>query len=104
MLETPRTWGPSPTVEEHPRGKHPTTHTALSIERKNVRVMGLVKTAVMLTLSVVGYNLDRIRSFLARAKAAASARPVRAKRRTGTLPQLLGRADEVASGRDPPPD
>ncbi|MEX0755069.1 MAG: hypothetical protein WD556_08140 [Actinomycetota bacterium] len=76
----------------------------VNIERKNIRVMGLVKTAVMLTFSVVGYNLDRIRSFLARAKASASAKPVRARRRTGTLPQLLGHADEVASGRDPPPD
>lgn len=37
----------------------------VNIERKFFRVLGLTKITVLLAFTLVGYNLDRIRSFLA---------------------------------------
>jgi hypothetical protein len=50
---------------------------------------------------VVGYNLDRIRSFNRRLKEKAAAKRTRAKRRTGTWDKLLG---APASSTPQPPD
>ena len=60
---------------------------------------------LMLAFTVVGYNLDSIRSFLAKKaaeKEAAAAPKTRSKRRTGTWPELLG-PERPAPGRSPPP-
>jgi hypothetical protein len=89
----------------------------VNIERKFFRVLGLTKVTVLLAFTLVGYNLDRIRSFLA-SKAAAAARLAgrrpRARRRRGTWTDLLGPqnaaigsdasgAQTAGAGPDPPP-
>ena len=82
----------------------------VNIQHKFFRVFGLTKMTLMLAFTVVGYNLDAIRSFRARKaveKVASAAKKTRKKRREGTWPQLLGpdasgsRPSE--SGRAPPP-
>jgi len=81
----------------------------LNIQHKFFRVFGLTKMTLMLAFTLVGYNLDAIRSF--RAKKAAEklgdARRTRKKRREGTWPQLLesdaSGSRPLESGRAPPP-
>jgi hypothetical protein len=92
-------------------------YVATNIERKFFRVLGLTKVTVLLAFTLVGYNLDRIRSFLA-SKAAAAARLAgrrpRATRRRGTWTALLGPQNAAigsdasgpqtaGAGPDPPP-
>ncbi len=74
----------------------------VNIERKFMRVLGLTKTSVLLAFTVAGYNVDRIRSFVARKKSEATSPRTRAKRRSGTWTDLLGAAHQPA-GPDPPP-
>jgi hypothetical protein len=73
----------------------------VNIERKFLRVLGLVKTSILLAFTVAGYNIDRIRSFIDRMAVEATAPRKRAKRRQGTWADLLGEAYRPA-GRDPP--
>lgn len=78
----------------------------VNVERKFVRVLGLTKVTVMLAFTLAGYNIERIRSFLAR-RVAAAAQAVtggrtRAMRRKNTWSDLLG-ARDTKSGQDPPP-
>jgi hypothetical protein len=76
----------------------------VNIQRKFFRVMGLAKMTVLLASTIVGYNVDRIRSFLARKAEEvqqAAGRPTRAKRRRGTWSDLLD-VESNASGPDPP--
>ena len=84
----------------------------VNIQHKFFRVFGLTKTKLLLAFTVVGYNLEAIRSFLAKksAKAVAAAKNPgrRKKRRKGTWTQVLGSpdrstADPSGSGRAPPP-
>ncbi len=77
----------------------------VNIQHKFFRIFGLTKMTLMLAFTVVGYNLDAIRSFIAKKaaeKATASAKKTRAQRREGTWAQLLG-SDRPGSGRAPPP-
>jgi hypothetical protein len=76
----------------------------VNIERKFLRVLGLTKTMLMLAFTLVGYNIDRIRSFRAATKATLErvTKRSRKKRRTGTWADLLGDFPQVAAGRDPP--
>jgi hypothetical protein len=74
----------------------------VNIERKFFRVLGLVKTSILLAFAVAGYNVDRIRSFVDRMAVEVAARRPRSKRRQGTWTDLLGEAHRPA-GRGPPP-
>jgi hypothetical protein len=75
----------------------------VDISRGFFRVFGLTKITLLLAFTIVGYNLDRIRSFLAKtASLATRATPARAaRRRRGTWDDVLGKRAEQ-SGRDPP--
>lgn len=84
----------------------------VNIQHKFFRVFGLTKMKLLLAFTVVGYNLEAIRSFLAKnsAKAVtvAKSQVKRKKRRKGTWTQILGSPDPSASdltksGRAPPP-
>jgi hypothetical protein len=67
---------------------------------------------ILLAATIVGYNLEAIRSFLAKKSAkavtVAKSQVKRKKRRKGTWTQILGSPDRSASGltesgRAPPP-
>jgi hypothetical protein len=76
----------------------------VNIGHKFFRVFGLTKMTLLLAFTVVGYNLDRIRSFLARKaeeKAEAEKPRERAKRKTGTWTDIASKRS--STGRDPPP-
>jgi hypothetical protein len=73
----------------------------VNIERKFFRIFGRTKLTVLLAFTVAGYNLDRIRSFLARKTEQVGGPRHRAKRRLGTFAQLFGEPRPV-SGPDPP--
>jgi hypothetical protein len=62
----------------------------VNIERKFFRIFRRTKLTVLLAFTVAGDNLDRIRSFLARAAERASSRPRSTKRRRGTFDKLIG--------------
>lgn len=76
----------------------------VNIQRKFLRVLGLTKMLLLLSFTIVGYNIDRIRSFIASTKAtlARAAKHTRAKRRKGTWTEMLGERLSVALGPDPP--
>jgi hypothetical protein len=73
----------------------------VNIERKFFRIFGRTKLTVLLAFTVAGYNVDRIRSFLMRKAEQASDPRRRAKRRRGTLEQLLSEPRR-RPGPDPP--
>jgi hypothetical protein len=89
----------------------------VNIERKFFRVLGLTKVTVLLAFTLAGYNLDRIRSFVASTAAATvrlTRRQSRTKCRRGTWADLLGPETPVTdpdalssptmgTGPDPPP-
>lgn len=60
----------------------------VNLQRGGVRVFGSVKVAIMVAFSLVGYNLDRVRSFEAKLSAAVVRQ--RAKRRRGGWESILG--------------
>jgi hypothetical protein len=72
-----------------------------NIGRKFLRVMGRVKTMMLLSFTIAGYNRDRIRSFVARRAQDAVAPKRRARRRKSTLGDILIAA-RPTSGRSPP--
>lgn len=77
----------------------------VNIGHKFFRVFGLTKMTLLLAFTLVGYNLDRIRSFLAKRaqeKARKGKPRRRAKRKSGTWTDIESRRSLV--GRDPPPD
>jgi hypothetical protein len=77
----------------------------VNIQHKFFRVFGLTKMTLMLAFTVVGYNLEAIRSFRAKKVAKRAAIPVkktRKKRRKGTWRDVV--AIRPATGPDPPPD
>jgi hypothetical protein len=81
---------------------HPTGF--VDIGQKFFRVFGLTKIRLLLAFTIVGYNLERIRSFLARQagrKAEAEKPRRRAKRKVGTWADVAGLRPRT--GRDPPP-
>ena len=64
----------------------------VDIGRKFFRVFGLAKLTVLLAFTVASFNLDRVRSFLAKHAedgVAAQTAGTRRKRRTGTWAELL---------------
>jgi hypothetical protein len=84
----------------------------VNIGQKFLKVFGLVKIKVLLAFILAAYNLETIRSFLAKkaakARTAAKHQSKRKKRRKGTWTQILGStdrsaADPLGSGRAPPP-
>jgi hypothetical protein len=74
-----------------------------NIERKFMRVLGRVKMTVMLACAVAGYNVDRIRAFIARTAQTITALKTRTKRRKGTWESILG-STPPPPGPDPQPD
>jgi hypothetical protein len=76
----------------------------VDIQHKFFRILGLTKMTLMLAFTVVGYNLEAIRSFGAKKVAARAAIPMkktRKKRRMGTWRDVV--AIRPATGPDPPP-
>jgi len=76
----------------------------VDIGRKFFRVFGLAKLTVLLSFTVASFNLDRVRSFVAKhtkGAAAAGAARTRRKRRTGTWAELL--AVQLAVAGPAPP-
>jgi hypothetical protein len=78
----------------------------VNIQHKFLRVFGLSKMTLLLAFTLAGFNLEAIRSFLARKGAQHSAAPprkTRRKRRKGTWADMIG-ADrsESSRGRAPP--
>jgi hypothetical protein len=70
----------------------------VDIGRKFFRVFGLAKVTVLLAFTVAAFNLDRVRSFLAKQAATQNGeRRTRAKRRVGTWMELLPREPESAA-------
>ena len=77
----------------------------VNIQHKFFRVFGLTRMTLLLAFTVAGYNLEAIRSFLAKKEAERTATPVkrtRKKRRTGTWADMIG-SGRPESGRAPPP-
>jgi hypothetical protein len=82
----------------------------VNIQHKFFRVFGLAKMKLLLAFTVVGYNLEAIRSFAEKrtARAIAEAKKPRRKRRTGTWSEILGvtggsQPGSSGTGRAPPP-
>lgn len=73
----------------------------VNIASKFFRVMGTVKMTVLLAFTVAGYNLERIRSFLAKHAPTSAGKVTRRKRRTGTWGEILD-PSRAGSGPDPP--
>jgi hypothetical protein len=73
------------------------------IGRKFFRVFGLAKITVLLAFTVAAFNLQRVRSFLAKQAASVGTKPQR-KRRVGTWSDLLDRPSGPApTGSARPP-
>ncbi len=73
------------------------------LARGFMRVMGQTKMTVMLGFTIAGYNLDRIRSYRAKKRAEAEAKPAQPKRRRGTWREVVEGVDGVESpGAGPP--
>jgi hypothetical protein len=73
----------------------------VNIQHKFFRVFGLAKMTVLLAFALAGYNLEAIRSFLAKKRAERAAPPpkrTRKKRRIGTWAEVIG-SDRPESGR-----
>jgi hypothetical protein len=76
----------------------------VNIQHKFLRVFGLAKMTVLLAFTLSGYNLEAIRSFVARKATERTAAPPkrsRKRRRTGTWADVIG-DERPASGRAPP--
>jgi hypothetical protein len=74
----------------------------VDINRGFFRVFGLTKITLLLAFTIVGYNLERIRSFLAKmVTLVKEARLTRTRRRRGTWAEVLDDR-EARPGRDPP--
>jgi hypothetical protein len=77
----------------------------VNIQHKFFHVFGLAKMTLLLAFTLVGYNLETIRSFTAKNEVERTASPLkrtRKKRRTGTWTDVIG-SDRPESGRSPPP-
>jgi hypothetical protein len=82
----------------------------VNIQHKFLRVFGLAKMTLLMAFTLARYNVEAIRSFLAKKEAErVSAPPTRArkKRRKGTWADVIGsdqsRSGPSGSGRSPPP-
>jgi len=76
-----------------------------NIAHKFFRVFGLTKMRILLAATIARYNLEVIRSFLAKKAVERTAAPpkrTRKKRRAGTWSDVIG-GGRPASGRAPPP-
>lgn len=76
----------------------------VDIGRKFFRVFGLAKLTILLSFTIASFNLDRVRSFLAKhggRDPAAGMGRTRRKRRTGTWTELLS-AQPTKAGPAPP--
>jgi hypothetical protein len=73
----------------------------VDLARGFFRAMGRVKMTVLLGFTIAAYNLDRIRSFLAKQAAEEEGSKPRAKRRKGTWTQIVDGTPEPRS--DGPP-
>ncbi len=63
--------------------------TFADLARGFFRVFGQTKMTILLGFTIAGYNLDRIRSYRAKKRAEAEARPTRPKRRRGTWNEVV---------------
>ena len=74
----------------------------VNIQHKFFRVFGLTKTKLLLAFTVVGYNLEAIRSFLAKKAAKASHAPRRTRGRGRSAARERGRrSSDHLIGRQP---
>ena len=77
----------------------------VNIQHKFFHVLGLAKMTLLLAFTLVGYNLEAIRSFTAKKETERTATPskrTRKKRRAGTCADVIG-PNRPESGRAPPP-
>jgi hypothetical protein len=72
----------------------------VDLARGFFRVMGQMKMTLLLGFTVAAFNLDRIRSFLAKQAEQTSGAKTRAKRREGTWTQIV---DAVPRSRSQAP-
>ncbi len=77
----------------------------VNIQHKFLHVFGLAKMTLLPAFTLVGYNLETIRSFTAKKEVERTAPPpkrTRKKLRTGAWADVIG-TDRPESGRSPPP-
>jgi hypothetical protein len=61
----------------------------VNLQRGGIRVFGSVKVAILIAFSLVGYNLDRVRSFEVKLREKRSLKASRATRRQGAWDSIL---------------
>ena len=77
--------------------------TFADLNRGFFRVFGQTKMTVLLGFTIVGYNLDRIRSYRAKKRAEAEAKPAQPKRRRGTWKDVVEPPTTMTEGTAAPP-
>jgi hypothetical protein len=77
--------------------------TFADLNRGFFRVFGQTKMTLLLGFTIAGYNLDRIRSFRAKQRALAEAKPKQPKRRRGTWKEIVELTGTPTEGTGAPP-
>jgi hypothetical protein len=77
--------------------------TFADLNRGFFRVLGQTKMTLLLGFTIAGYNLDRVRSFRAKQRAQADAKPKVAKRRRGTWNDIVEPTATPSEGTGAPP-
>lgn len=77
--------------------------TFADLARGFIRVMGQTKMTVLLGFTIAGFNLDRVRSYRAKKRAAEQSKPKQPKRRRGTWKEVIDpdTGEILASGSPP---
>jgi hypothetical protein len=78
--------------------------TFADLNRGFFRVFGQTKMTILLGFTIAGYNLDRIRSYRAKKRAEAEAKPTQPKRRRGTWKDVVEPPAAATEGKAAPPD
>ena len=66
-------------------------------------MFGQTKMTIVLGFTIAGYNLDRIRSYRAKKRAEAEAKPAMPKRRRGTWKDIVEPPPATTEGTGTPP-
>jgi hypothetical protein len=77
--------------------------TFADLSRGFFRVFGQTKMTILLGFTIAGYNLDRIRSYRAKKRAEAEARPAKPKRRRGTWREVVETVEGTDRADESPP-
>ena len=78
--------------------------TFADLNRGFFRVFGQTKMTILLGFTIAGYNLDRIRSYRAKKRAEAEAKPAQPRRRRGTWREVVEPPAAPTEGTAAPPD